>query len=196
MRAALSVVALALALAALATGCGGDSAGAPAPQIGSLRPFHDRLFSTAVPAAWRSRSLAKGGARIWFFGSGPKGADNLGFSSDGNIGLSITRLPAADLPTSPANARDGIRAIVGTPTGAADVVLAHAVADARLGGRPAATEGYTYRFRGRLRVQSNLAALYRGKLVLIEVDSEPATEATGARTLQAVTSHWRWNKSG
>jgi hypothetical protein len=195
------LVALCCALAAL-SGCGGGGAGEPAtpesgPSAAPLDPARtatlaDPDFDTAVPSGWHRRQQRKGGQRSYYLNSGAGFASDYGIAARGEVGLTIAAQPSSDLPDG-ISARAAFERIVATPDEATGVAR-KPVTGARLDGAQAAMGQSTYKFRGRLMIQSNMVAIGRGVVVFIEVDAEPEDAAEGQRVLASVVESWRWSE--
>lgn len=190
-------------MAALA-GCGGGSGAGPsaAPQPGpSAAPLEpsrttalaDPDFDTTVPARWHRRADRRSGERFYYLNSGPGVANDLGIASRGEIGLTIATQPSSSLPreTSAAGALDRIAATPPAATGEAR----KPILPARLDGAQAARTQFTYKWKGRSIVQSNLVAIANGVIVFIEVDAEPSDAREAQRVLATVIDGWRWSES-
>src|SRR5436190_88560 len=66
---------------------------------------------------------------------------------------------------------------------------------APLDGAQAARTQFTYKWKGRSIIQSNLVAIANGVVVFIEVDAEPSDEREAQRVLETVIENWRWSES-
>jgi hypothetical protein len=190
-------------VAAALAGCGGGDSGAPPAPVESsqsatpLDPartagLRDPVFETAVPEGWHRRLDRRRGERFYYLNSGPGFANDLGFAARGEVGLTIAAQPSTDLPHD-TSARAAFEQIVGTPDEAAGVARKPVTAT-RLDGAQAAAGQYTYRYRGRSVVQSNVVALGKGVVVFIEVDADREQLAEARRVLATVVENWRWSE--
>jgi hypothetical protein len=185
-------------------GCGGGDGGGgqiPAPESGlSATPLapartaglRDPIFETAVPGGWHRRLDRRRGERFYYLNSGPGFANDLGFAARGEVGLTIAAQPSTDLPHD-ASARAAFEQIVGTPDEATGVARKPVTAT-RLDGAQAAAGQFTYKYRGRSVVQSNIVALGKGVVVFIEVDADREQLTEAQRVLATVVENWRWSE--
>jgi hypothetical protein len=194
--------ALLFVLAAL-SGCGGGD-GTPAAPLesgqsatpldpGRTASLSDLAFDTAVPGRWHRRQERRDGQRFYYLNSGPGFANDLGFAARGQVGLTIAVQPSSDLPDR-TSARGAFERIVGTPDEATGVAR-KPVTSTRLDGAQAAAGQFTYRYKGRSVVQSNIVALGKGVVVFIEVDADREQLSEARRVLATVVENWRWSES-
>lgn len=194
---------LACCLIAALPGCGGGN-GPPAPpsepavSATPLDPSRttsltDPDFETSVPSGWHRRAERRRGERFYYLNSGRGFASDLGIAAPGEVGLTVATQPSSSLPAD-LSARAALERIVATPDEATGTARRPVVA-ARLDGAQAARTQYTYRFRGRSIVQSNVVAIAHGVVIFIEVDAEPRDAAEARRVLATVIENWHWSES-
>jgi hypothetical protein len=190
-------------VAAALAGCGGSDDGAPAAPLessqsatpldpGRTTALSDRVFETAVPAGWHRRLDRNRGERFYFLNSGPGFANRHGFAKEGEVGLTVAVQPSSDLPHG-TSAREAFERIVATPENATGVARKPVTAT-RLDGAQAAAGQFTYKYRGRSVVQSNIVALGKGVVVFIEVDADREQLTEAQRVLATVVENWRWSE--
>jgi hypothetical protein len=200
----LRLAAACCAIVAL-SGCGGDSGHAPTappPEVGpSATPLDpsrtttlaDPDFQTAVPAGWHRRPKRRSGERFYYLNSGRGSASDLGIAAPGEVGLTVATQLSSDLPKD-TSARAALERIAATPDEATGVAR-KPIEAARLDGAQAARTQFTYKFKGRSIVQSNLVAIAHGVVIFIEVDAEPQDASEAQRVLATVIENWRWSES-
>jgi len=203
MRPRLALAVACCVIAAL-PGCGGgsDAGPAPLPEAGvaatpldpaRTTPLSDRDFDTAVPGDWHRRIDRRRGERFYYLNSGRGFASDLGIAAPGEVGLTVATQPSSSLPAD-TSARAALERIAATPDEATGVAR-KPIEAARLDGAQAARTQFTYKFRGRSIVQSNVVAIAHGVIIFIEVDAEPSDAAEGQRVLATVVENWHWSES-
>jgi hypothetical protein len=201
MRARL---ALACCVIAALPGCGGGSGDGPVPlpeagvsamplDPARTTPLADLDFDTAVPAGWHRRLEHRRGERFYYLNSGRGFASDLGIAAPGELGLTVATQPSSTLPAD-TSARAALERLAATPEVATGVARKPIVA-ARLDGAQAARTQFTYKYKGRSIVQSNVVAIAHGVIVFIEVDAEPSDSAEAQRVLATVIENWHWSES-
>jgi hypothetical protein len=105
--------------------------------------------------------------------------------------VSIGELPASQVH-NPKSALVAIKAAVGTPRVATDVVASEPARAAVLDRADAATLAFSYRYRAQRNVQSDLVALHGDRLALIEVNVAPALQPLARRVMRKIVADWRW----
>jgi hypothetical protein len=165
--------------------------GAQAGAVTQTRPLRDASFTTAVPARWHERMVQRGGVRTYLFNSGRGHADSLGLAGPGQAALTVSRLPRSKAPSAN-SARAALYKVVGIPRGASRIKNTQPVRDTALGGAQAVTIQYAYTFRGARNVQTDLVALHRDSIAMVEINAPPPRATVARHALAAVISAWRW----
>jgi hypothetical protein len=156
-------------------------------------------FSTAYPRAWSvtSRSGPHESAQYKLSSTGAP-VNGLGIGSAGTAGITITDVPAHGESHGLAFSEEHAKAssllglLVGTPRVASGVARAVPPRSTTLAGLEAAEEAYHYSYEGRQILQVDVVAQHRGRIVLLELDTEPALASSSQAALTLLGNYWRW----
>jgi hypothetical protein len=157
------------------------------------RTLHATMFSARYPASWTVATAQRRGAVRHQLSSTGRPIDSLDIGPAGTVGVTI-------LETAPSRIvgafSHGISAllplIVGTPRTAEGVTRTAAPRAVTLDGAQAAEESYAYMYSGRENVQSDVLVRRGDRLVLIELDGEPAAAGSAEGAFEALMRGWRW----
>lgn len=155
--------------------------------------LRSRLFSAPYPAAWTVSTAERRGAVRYQLSSTGRAIDNLDIGPAGTVGVTILETAPSRVIGAYAHGAAGLLPlIVGTPHTATGVTRTAAPRVTYLDGAPAAEESYAYMFDGRENVQSDVLARRGERLVLIELDGEPAAAGSAEAGFETLTRGWRW----
>lgn len=177
------------------------------PASGKLATLTADSFSTSYTAGWHlasQRNVARAAA-VYKLSSTASEPNNLGIPPAGTIGITIAEYPVSALssahlagaPPDPAITKQGpvqvLPHVVGTPGSATGVSLASPPSVSKLGGAEAAIESYGYTYRGVGDIQVNVLSRHKGRIIMIELDTEPSLASQGQAELEVIGAHWRWH---
>ncbi|HTU77164.1 MAG TPA: hypothetical protein VMF09_00235 [Solirubrobacteraceae bacterium] len=151
-------------------------------------------FTARYPAAWRlSAKRARSGAVEYHLSSTGAPIDNLGIGPAGTVGVTIDETPgSARVSASKAGAPGLLALVVGTPELARGVTRTSNPRTISLDGEEAGEESYEYTYAGRQNVQSDVLARRGDRLVLVELDAEPAVARANQAGFELLMRGWSW----
>ena len=200
------MIAFAVAAAAGAvivnTSGGSGSSNPPPPNLvvlpGNLPPG-SRTFTTAIPPQWNvSMTLPSQGATDYrVTNSQPAMAYNEVLPPPGTIEIQIVDFTPASVAQAlgPRAASQSPRQLLRysfEPRGATDVVRSVAPHGSSLGGLAAAGDSYTYTYKGRSDVQTQMVSRKAGEIVSIQMDNAPSLQANARSMLHTIIAGWKW----
>jgi hypothetical protein len=177
-------------------------AGSTPPVLKTLRAA---TFATVVPAGYavvRSHPLA--GFDSFQLLGGP-GAASLPIVEGGVPPAAFVELTLSEVPASVASAAAHnpqletlapmklLGLLVKVPRGASHVLTPVRLHHATLGGAAAAAISYSYTYRGRPSLQSDIVTRHGTQLVGVELDSAEPLAAKAAAAERTVLSNWAWS---
>ncbi|SRR6266699_2901652 len=190
---------------ALLLGCSGSGSDTGLRQQKRLKSLDGSAFATSYPAGWTLavKHGPAGSARYQLSSTGAP-VNGVGIPALGSIGITIDETPTSALsrfhlagarPDTTASRQSALQLlphVAGTPRVAEGVALASPPRGTTLAGVDAAEESYSYTDAGRENTQVDVLSQRGGRIVLIELDTEPSLGRAGEAALEAVTGNWRW----
>lgn len=164
------------------------------------------VFTTSYQSSWTITTKRSSiGAALYKLSSTGAPIDNLGIPPAGTVGVTIAETPVSFFSSAhllgaapdPGAARQSavelLPHLVGTPGGALHATLASPPRHTSLAGAEAAIESYGYTYAGVGDIQVDILSRRDGKVVLVELNVEPALASQGEAALETITRSWRWH---
>jgi len=196
----LAVLLVAIAVAVVALLATGGRHGGPAASVpAGSAPLHGTGFDAAYPATWSAtaRSGPHDSAQYRLSSTGAP-VNGLGIAPAGTAGITITDIPARGESRGRAfdeehvPAASLLRLLVGTPRVATGVTRPVAPRPTQLAGVEAAEEAYAYHYEGRQILQVDVVAAHGGRMVMLELDTEPSLAGNSQTALTQLAGNWHW----
>ena len=172
---------------------------------GGQRPtLEGASFRTArEPDWWLTTWIGPRGDYRYQLGSTRAAINGLRVPPAGAAAITIDEAPRSLAATPPAagGARSALPStarpvallpsIAGVPRGARDVTQTPP-RTIELGGTEAGEESFAYTYQERANLQVDILGARRGRVVLVELDAEPAPAAKGKAALETLIRSWAW----
>jgi hypothetical protein len=161
----------------------------------ATRPLRAEAFTTRVPAGWPVVAF-EDDARVYRIRTPGTRFDDTGVQRPGGVGIFLSVYTRAQFvrfygttpPRRPADLLDTFT----PPDDANEDVTLFAPHRTALGGEPALTTTFAFRFADAPDVETDLVARHGDRWVVVTVATSPDRGATAGNALRAITGSWRW----